>query len=58
MKHVTLAPVRRNDWVIKASTFDDQILIVLWNEIIMEQRIKMFYDEEDAFTYIESIVND
>lgn len=47
--------VRREDWLIKASSFDDQILILFYNEATMEQHIVMFYDEDDAHRYIEGL---
>jgi len=58
MKLISLIPVRRGDWVIKASVFDDQILIFLWNECIMESRCGVFYCEDTAFYFIERICND
>lgn len=58
MKLVTLVPVKRGDWLIKASVLDDQILIFLWNENIMESRSAIFYNEEVAFQFIERTCND
>ena len=51
----SLQSFRRGDWLIKASTLDDQILIVLLNEATMEHRTEMFYDEETAYYFIESL---
>jgi len=58
MKLISLTPVRRGDWVLKASVFDDQILIFLWNEYIMESRCEVFYSEDMAYYFIERICND
>lgn len=46
------------DWLVKASSFDDQILIFCFNERTIEHHTKMFYDEEKAHSYIEGLVND
>lgn len=45
-------------WLVKASSFDDQILIFFYNDRTMEHHTKMFYDENEAFFYIEGLVND
>ena len=58
MKYVSLVPVKRGDWILKASVLDDQILIFLWNECIMESRAAIFYCEEKAYNYIERTCND
>jgi hypothetical protein len=58
MKLVSLFPVKRGDWVIKASGFDDQILIFLWNEVIMESITAIFYSEEAAYNFIKRTCND
>ena len=58
MKLVTLIPIKRGDWVIKASILDDQILIFLWNEVIMESKWAVFYSEETAHQFIERVCND
>lgn len=50
--------VRRGDWSLKASAFDDQILIFFYNEATMEHHTKMFYCENKAFTYVEGLSND
>lgn len=55
MKLVTLGAVRREDWIIKASVLDDQILIFLYNEATMEAKSLMFYSEEFAYYYLESL---
>lgn len=53
----TLRAIRRGDWLIKASSFDDQILIFLYNARTIDLHIRMFYNEELAFNYIESLLN-
>jgi len=42
------------DWLIKASSLDDQILITVYNKNKVDFFVKMFYDEELAFEYMES----
>lgn len=54
----TLQTVRVGDWLIKASSFDDQILIFLHNEHIIKTHIKMFYNEDKAHEFIERFLND
>jgi hypothetical protein len=54
----TLQTVMLGDWLIKASSFDDQILVFFHNERIISTHIKMFYDEEVAHDYIERFLND
>lgn len=58
MKLVTLVPIKRNDWIIKASVLDDQLLIFLWNECTMEAVVKIFYCEVKAHEFIERICDD
>ena len=53
----TLQTVMLGDWLVKASSFDDQILIFLHNEHKVQTHIRMFYDEEKAHEYIERFVN-
>lgn len=55
MKLVSLIPIRRGEWVIKASVFDDQILIFFWNECTMVFHTEMFYSEDTAYNFIESL---
>ena len=45
------------NWLIKASSFDDQILIFLHNERTIQTHIKMFYNEEKAHEYIEGLIH-
>lgn len=53
---VTLDPVKFNNWIVKASIFDDQILIFFLNVFTMQSYCRIFYDEEMAHTYIEKFV--
>ena len=54
--YYSLQMIRLGDWLIKASSYDDQILIFTWNEATMEQKLVMFYNEETAHNYIESLL--
>ncbi len=56
--YYSFPPLRFGNWLIKASSFDDQILVFLKHELWLETEIKMFYNEEDAHSYIERITND
>jgi hypothetical protein len=58
MHLATLQTVMLGNWLIKASSFDDQILIFLHNERTITTHIKMFYDEEVAHEYIERFIHD
>lgn len=58
MKFVALETVNRGDWFIKASVLDEQLLIFLYNPYKIRSIMKIFYNEEEAYNYIESIVND
>ena len=51
----SLITTRRGDWSIKASSFDDQIIIVGLNEVTVETFFKMFYNEETAYSFVESL---
>lgn len=41
------------NWLLKASSFDDQILIIGYNQATVEYFFKMFYDEEVAREFME-----
>ena len=58
IRFCSLGNVRFKDWLVKASSFDDQILLVLHNPVTMAYEIKMFYNEEDAYVFIEGLTND
>jgi hypothetical protein len=53
---VSLNTVRISDWLVKASVFDDQILIISINSNTMDICCKMFYDEEHAHNFVESFL--
>jgi len=50
----SLGTVVYGNWLIKASSLDDQILIVVCNKNNVDFFVKMFYDEEVAFKFMES----
>ncbi len=58
MYYVTLPTVMLGDWLVKASSFDDQILIFCFNARTIEHHTKMFYCEDSAHEYIERLLND
>lgn len=58
MKLVSLTPVQRGNWFVKASVFDDQILIFMWNEYILEAKSAIFYCEDTAYKFIERNCHD
>lgn len=55
---VSLIPVKIKNWVVKASIFDDQILIFCWNEAIMECKYALFLSEESAYQFIKRLHNE
>ena len=54
-KLYSLNTVKVGDWSIKASSFDDQIIMFGYSEIDVEGFFKVFYNEETAFNFIESL---
>lgn len=58
MTLLSLLPVKKGDWVLKASVFDDQIMVMFINAKTLAYTLKMFYNEEDAFAFIERLTND
>ena len=54
----SLPLVKIGSWYVKASSFDDQILIILRHPITMDLNVLMFYNEEEAHTYLERLDND
>lgn len=54
-RHVSLQTIKLNNWIIKASVFDDQILIFFINKTTMQSYCRMFYSEEHAHYYIENL---
>ena len=47
--------VTLGNWQIKASSFDDQILIAGFNAVTVGCFFKMFYNEETAREFMENI---
>lgn len=43
------------DWLIKASSLDDQILMCGYKEGTVYTFAKMFYDEEIAYNFVETL---
>jgi len=58
-KLVTLAPVRRGDWLIKLSVLNGQILLVASHLIDLEKiEVNTFYNPQSVFDFIEFLVKD
>lgn len=55
LQFVTLDTIKIHNWLVKASVFDDQILIICINFDKIESRVKIFYDEESAYNFIENL---
>jgi len=55
MNILSLIPVRKKNWVIKASVFDDQILVFFHNPLTLAYFFKIFYNEEYAYKFIEEV---
>ena len=53
--YCSLGTVHRGDWLIKASSLDDQIMIMCYNLKTVDRIFKMFYCEESAYNFIESL---
>lgn len=51
----SIPAITRGDWLIKASSLDDQIIICMANSKTQETIFQLFYDEEKAYYFIESI---
>jgi len=43
------------NWLLKASSFDDQIIIVGYNLTTVEFFFKIFYNEETAREFVEKL---
>lgn len=54
----SLPPVRISDWIIKASSFDDQILVWFKHELWLDSELRMFYNEEQAYKFLERLNHD
>jgi hypothetical protein len=51
----TLGAVKLGSWHVKVSTLVDQILIICLNINTNDIIIRMFYDEIEAFEFMETI---
>jgi len=51
----SIPTVRIGDWLVKASSFDDQILVWLKHVSWSESELRMFYNEEDAHKFLERL---
>jgi len=47
--------VRIGDWQIKASSLDDQILLCGYNQVTVDSFMRLFYNEETAFNFVETL---
>ena len=54
----SLKSIELNNWLIKASVLDDQILVVLLNKSTLTSYCEMFYNEEVAHSFIERLLHD
>ena len=55
VKLCSMQCVKIGNWLIKASSLDDQILICGFNEETVEVFSAMFYNEDIAFKYMEKL---
>jgi hypothetical protein len=55
MNVLSLLPVRKGNWILKASVFDEQIMVFFFNPLTVDYFLKVFYNEECAYEFIESI---
>lgn len=51
----SLVVVRIGDWQIKASSLDDQILVCGYNQVTVDSFMHLFYNEETAHNFVESL---
>lgn len=52
---VTLTPVRINDWIVKGSVFEEQILIFFYNVDTMSCIVRLFTDENLAHDFLRKV---
>ena len=52
---VSMQTVKIGNWLIKASSLDDQIMVFGYNDVDIAYLYKMFYNEDSAFEYMEKI---
>lgn len=53
---VTLGAISVNNWTIKASVFDEQILIFFFNRATMASIVRLFIDENEAHEFLERVI--
>lgn len=54
---VTLNSVKFNNWVVKASIFEEQILIFFYNVNTMGCIVRLFTDENIAHEFLEKVIS-
>ena len=54
LKLCSLGVVKKGDWCFKASSLDDRILVVGFNYKTVAGFMKMFYNEEVAYYFMEN----
>lgn len=55
VKFCSINVVKKGDWLLKASSFDDQILIIGYKKNLVDFFTAMFYDEETAHLFVEKL---
>jgi hypothetical protein len=55
MTVLSLLPVKKGNWILKASVFDEQIMVFFFNPLTVAYLMKIFYNEERAYEFIEDI---
>jgi len=55
MTVLSLLPVKKGNWILKASVFDEQIMVFFFNPLTVAYLMKIFYNEECAYEFIEDI---
>jgi hypothetical protein len=55
MTVLSLLPVSKKNWILKASVFDEQIIVFFYNRLTVASFMKIFYNEECAYEFIEDI---
>lgn len=55
MQFFHCTPVKIGNWLVKASSLDDQILLCGYNIVTVETFMHLFYNEEVAFNFVETL---
>ena len=53
LEYVTLGPVQRGRWTIKASILDCTILVFFYNKVTTKSMMAVFYNEDTAYAFIK-----